>query len=115
MTNFEKFVKKIMKEAEKDGEPLTEEEAIEVAKLEIKANSNKTYILAENEDKSGQKQKKPRKVKKDAEKLKIIQALYDKLIEIGYDATIENDVQKIKIGEDFTVTLTKHRKKKESE
>ena len=40
MNDFDKLVDKIMKEFANDGEPVTREEAEEIARLEIKAKAN---------------------------------------------------------------------------
>ena len=44
---FEKLVLEIMKEAEADGEPITKEEAEEMAKMEMGAKEIKRYEKAE--------------------------------------------------------------------
>ena len=101
--DYDKLVKSIMVEAEKDGEPVTYEEAREMANMEIKANeSGRRY------EQSTEKPKKKRTVKKDPEKIAIIKALYDCLIDGGYDAQIVNDTRQIDFGL-FSLTLTKHK------
>ena len=40
----EKLINQIMADAEKDGEPVTREEAEEMAEMEIKANGIKNYV-----------------------------------------------------------------------
>lgn len=47
MKDIEKLAKQIMAEAEKDGEPITEAEALEMAEMEIKANGMKNYVDTE--------------------------------------------------------------------
>ena len=71
MADFEKLVKDIMKECEEDEEPVTREEAEEMAKMEMKTKEHKEYT------KTGKpKQKrKPRERKVDNEKLEIIKVV----------------------------------------
>ena len=45
--NKEKLIEQIMKECEADGEPITREEAEEMAEMEIKAKGIKNYTQAE--------------------------------------------------------------------
>ena len=55
----EKLIARIMKECAQDGEPVTREEAEEMAEMEIKANGIKHY---EKSDKPRKTTKKERKV-----------------------------------------------------
>lgn len=110
MDKFEKLVLDIMAEAEKDGEPVTREEAEEMAKMELGAKEIKNYTQAEIEKKA----KKPRERKVDNEKLELLDFLSLGLSENEINYTYENEV-KIHFkynGSDYTVTLTKHRQKK---
>lgn len=59
MMNKEKLAEKIMLECEKEGEPVTMEEALEMAEMEIKANGNRRY---EKSDKPRKKSTRERKV-----------------------------------------------------
>lgn len=101
---FEKLVISIMEDAEKEGEPVTREEALEIARMEMKANEEKRHY-----EKSDTKKK--RVVKKDPEKLKIIAMLNDFLKSEGYDSTIANDTRQIDFGL-YSLTLVKHKPKK---
>lgn len=110
MNKFEKLVLDIMAEAEKDGEPVTREEAEEMAKMELGAKEIKNYTQADVEKKA----KKPRERKVDNEKLELLDILSLGLSENGVQYSYENEV-KIHFkhnGNDYTVTLTKHRQKK---
>ena len=107
MDKFEKLVKEIMEEALADGEPVTREEAEEMAKMELGAKEYKRYEQA-----TVTKEKKTRTVKKDKEKIAIIKKLYDFLLTDGENsATIVNEQREITF-RDFSITLTKHRRKK---
>ena len=58
-----------------------------------------------------EKPKAKRAVKKDEEKIKIIQKIFNFLLTNGFDnATIINEQREITFG-DYSLTLTKHRKK----
>lgn len=105
---LEKLIKSIMAEAEADGEPVTYDEAKEMAEMEIKAKGVKRY-----EQTAPTKEKVKREAKKDPEKIEIIKKINDFLLTNGFeDATIVNEQREITF-KDFSITLTKHRKKKE--
>lgn len=106
MDKREKLILEIMKEAEADGEPVSREEAEEMADMELKAKSIKNYVQSTVE-----KPKAKRTVKKDEEKIKIIQKIFNFLLTNGFDnAIIINEQREITFG-DYSLTLTKHRKK----
>ena len=106
MDKKEKLILEIMKEAEADGEPVSREEAEEMADMELKAKGIKNYVQSTVE-----KPKAKRTVKKDEEKIKIIQKIFNFLLTNGFDnATIINEQREITF-EDYSLTLTKHRKK----
>ena len=78
----EKLILEIMKEAEADGEPLTREEAEEVAEMEIKAKGIKRYEKAETATSA----KKTRERKVDEDKKAILGEFsyyFEKLIKNG--------------------------------
>jgi len=108
----EKLILSIMKSAEADGEPISREEAEEMAEMEIKAKGITEYAQA--------KEKKPRKkreVKKDAVKMALVRQLA-KFLERDISDYVEvtNDQRTIEFvfnGENYSITLTKHRKAKE--
>lgn len=103
----EKLILEIMRDAEKDGEPVTREEAEEMAEMEMRAGAMKRY-----ETSAKPKKATTRNVKKDAEKIEIIKKIYDFLLTSGEEsATIVNEQREIQFRE-FSITLTKHRKGK---
>lgn len=105
---FEKLVLDIMKEAEADGEPVTRQEAEEMAEMELKSKQNRRY-----EQSDAPREKKTRVIKKDPEKVEIIEKIFNFLLTNGFNsATIVNEQREITFG-DYSLTLTKHRKKKE--
>lgn len=107
MTNLEKLANQIMKEAEEDGEPVTKEEALEMAEMELKAKDAKV-------DKVASATRKPRKpTPPDEEKVEIIKKLYDFILtNLDESATIINVQREITFG-NYSIQLIKHRPKKE--
>ena len=109
---FEKLVADIMKEAEEDGEPITKEEAEEMAKMEIGAKEIKHYEQAETK-----KERKPRERKVDEEKgyiLKNVKTLIEgMLLNKGESAEVskknETELSFNLNGNAYTLKLTKHR------
>ena len=108
MDKMEKLIATIMKEAEAEGEPVTREEAEEMAKMEIKANTDiKRY------EKSEKPKKKVEKVRKvDEEKKFLLQNVKDTLEDLGAEVLLiktETEVAFVYNGNNYTVKLTKHR------
>jgi len=105
----EKLITKIMKECEADGEPITREEAEEMAEMEIKANGIKNYTQSDVE----KKPKKKREVKKDPTKISFLKSLEEWLTNTSVsDIIILNEQREIsfKIDNDtYSLVLTKHR------
>lgn len=100
----EKLILELMAEAEADGEPITREEAEEMAEMELKAKGIKNYVQADVEKKA----KKPREKKIDEDKKKIIEIIHKALTDNGYGAIISNVDKSIDF-ECYTVNLVKHR------
>ena len=113
MDKREKLINTLMAEAEKDGEPITREEAEEMADMEIKANGLKDYTQSSNEKKPKQK----REVKKDPTKVDFIQHLYEWLLTTDVEnVTIVNEQKEVTFvikDENYSLSLIKHRKVKE--
>ena len=114
---LEKLALKIFKECEADGEPVTKEEAMEMAEIEIKAKGIKNYVKGAEAEK---KPRKPREVKLDDEKVDFIGCLKTLLGGMVLNGKISNvqiaNPQKeltFNIGEnEYSLSLIKHRKKK---
>lgn len=103
----EKLIQQIMAEAEADGEPVTREEAEEMAKMELDAKEIKNYIQG---DKS-KKERKPRERKVDTEKADILNWLVRGL-EVGdISCTTENEnkLHFMYNENEYTVNLVRHR------
>ena len=112
MDKKEKLIQTLMAEAEKDGEPITREEAEEMAEMEIKANGIKDYTQSSNE----KKPKKKREVKLDPTKVNFINYLNEWLLTTDVEnVTIVNTQKEISFdikGENYSLSLIKHRKPK---
>ena len=105
MDKFEKLIATIMKEAEADGEPVTYEEAKEMAEMEM--NAPKRY---EHEEKPRKKAEKVRKV--DEEKKEILSGLRIYIEGKGAEnitVKTETEVSFTLNGNAYTLKLTKHR------
>lgn len=107
----EKLIKQIMAEYEADGEPITREEAEEIAEMEIKAKGLKNYTQTKTT-----KEKKPRERKVDSEKAFILG-----FVKLGLGNLVDKDniitENEVKLHFnyndcDYSITLTKHRPKK---
>lgn len=121
MDKFEKLVKEIMKEAAQDGEPVTEEEAAEMAKMELGAKEcGRRYEGDTTKRKPAQREKKI-----DPEKVAILESVAHQLTRyVGESANdftgaenihIVNPQKEItfSVGEnEYSLTLTRHRKPK---
>lgn len=107
MTELERLAKQIMKEAEADGEPVTMEEALEMAQMEAKAKANGADKIVADVEK---KQRKPRPL--DDEKVEIIKKFHEFILtNLDESATIINAQREITFGE-YSIQLIKHRAKK---
>lgn len=107
----EKLIARIIKECEQEGEPVTREEAEEMAEWEIKANNIKRY---EKSDKPRKTVKKERKV--DVTKKRLLMDC--KVLLEGLGAEIlgmktETEITFAFEGEEYSLKLIKHRPKKE--
>lgn len=105
---LEKLIATIMKEAEADGEPVTREEAQEMAEMELKANANaKLYVQSEKPKK---KAEKTRKV--DEEKGQLLAEVKTLFEDLGADiisVKTETEVEFMYNDNHYTIKLTKHR------
>lgn len=109
MDKFEKLVLSIMKDAEKDGEPVTREEAEEMAKMELGAKSLTRYEQKEPTKKAN----RVRKV--DEEKKYILENVKNLLMKISATNVFTKTETEISFayGEnEYTFKLIKHRKEK---
>lgn len=107
---LEKLIKEIMAEMEKDGCPVTREEAEEMAIMEINSSKERRY---EQSDKPRKKATKERKV--DKEKLVLLELVKDALTEnttaVDFRLTTETELTFFLNDNFYTFKLTKHGKK----
>lgn len=105
----EKLIDIIMKQCEKDGEPVTKEEAAEMADMEIKAGKISHY---EKSDKPRKKSTKERKI--DTTKKHLLTCVKVLLEGMGADIeTVKTETEIIfNYGDDnYSIKLIKHKRK----
>ena len=115
MDKFGKLINDIMNEAEADGEPVTYEEAKEMALMELGSKEIRRY---EQSDEPKKARKKERKVDETKGKiLRMIKVLIEgmllnegELVEVTMKT--ETDLDFVYKGNEYTIKLTKHRPKK---
>ena len=117
----EKLVEKIMEECLAEGDPVTREEAEEMAEMEIKAGLNRHYEQSEKPRKTAKKERKPDEVK-----CEIISTIAQNLDRCCFGEELSTVVDVVvvkpekeitfKVGEDeYSVILVKHRPKKKED
>lgn len=115
MEKFEKLVEKIMRECEQDGEPVTREEAEEMAKMELKAQGVDFVQARAAEPKPETAEKRKRTVKYSDEKVQIFTEMKEFLEETFGNVEIlkENKLFCVKIGDkSFKIDIVEQRKPK---
>lgn len=108
---IEQLAEKIFTECAKDGEPVTKEESLEMARMELGAKSIKNYTLSDvNKPKS---EKKEKIVKVSDEKSQIFNDLYEFLSEkYSIQVKKENKLLEINLnGKNFKLDLIETRQK----
>lgn len=113
MDKFEKLVNEIMRDAEKDGEPVTKEEAEEMAKMELGAKKIKNYVSSKPTKKSS----KPRTSKVSDEKKELFNTILtnldraDGVFRENITVLRENKLIQVQIGDKkFKIDLIQCRK-----
>ena len=109
---LEKLAKQIFNECAKEGEPITMEEAQEMAQMEINAKGIK--IGARATEPKTEKEKKPKVVQVSDEKQKIFKDIVN-FLQKNYDISVEKDNKLLKITENgkvFKLDLIETRQKK---
>ena len=102
---FDKLVKQIMAEAEEDGEPVTEDEAKEMAKMELGAKAMTNYTQA-----TVKKERKKAERKADEDKAYLLETLQNALEDVEVSAVKpETEFSFEYKGNAYTVKLVKHR------
>lgn len=106
----EKIIQRIIRECEKDGEPVTRAEAEEMADYEIKAKVNGTEKVVGSAGKPRKTAQKERKV--DAEKAEILTACKELVENLGGNITnvkTETEINFLFNGTEYSLKLIKHR------
>ena len=107
MTELEKLAENIFFECYRGGEPVTEEEAQEMARMELNEKQNRRY------EKSDTPRKKVEKVRKvDPNKKRFISCIKTLLEGLGCETiplTNETDLHFTFENEKYSIKLTKHR------
>ena len=109
---LEKLAKQIFDECAKEGEPVTMEEAQEMAQMEINAKGIK--IGARATEPKAEKEKKQRIAQVSAEKQKIFKDIVN-FLQKNYNISVEKDNKLLKITENgkvFKLDLIETRQKK---
>ena len=110
MDKLEKTIKEIMKQCEQDGEPVTYDEAKEMAEMELKSKELNTYTASEKPRKTV---KKERKV--DEEKKLLLEVIENALTMDNHcevtNVKTETELSFVYNGNNYTLKLTKHRVK----
>lgn len=110
INEIESLAKKIKRQCEEDGEPVTIEEAREMAELELKARHVNRVVSNETE------KKKPARVRKvDATKGMILKEVQSLLEELGATDTALNNEVELSFNynnDNYSLRLIKHRAKK---
>lgn len=104
--NKEKLIENIMKEFAADGEPITREEAEEMAEMELKAKANDRRY-----EQSKPKSKTPKERKVDETKKHLFEIIIASLENEVENGSLKNEVEySFDYGADrYTLKLTKHR------
>ena len=103
---MEKLIQEIMKDLE-----CSREEAEEVAKMEMKAKGLKRYEQAEKPRKKAERERKVDEVKKEI--IDELVACISKNVGKVTKVKTETEIDFVYADEEFTLKLTRHRKKKE--
>ena len=103
---MEKLIQEIMKDLK-----CSQEDAEEVAKMEMKAKGLKRYEQAEKPRKKAERERKVDEVKKEI--IDELVACISKNIGKVTKVKTETEIDFVYADEDFTLKLTRHRKKKE--
>ena len=103
---FDKLVKQIMAEAEEDGEPVTEDEAKEMAKMELGAKAMTNYTQA-----TVKKERKKAERKADLSKVFLLGELQGGIVDYVDITEVkpETEFSFNYSGDEYTVKLIKHR------
>ena len=103
----EKLIARIMRECEKDGEPVTREEAEKMAEMEIKASGMRRYEKSDTPRKPAHRERKVDEKKKHL--LDCCRVLLEGLGSQIVSVKTETEISFVYDGEEFSFKLVKHR------
>jgi hypothetical protein len=109
------LVKQIFDECSKEGEPVTMEEATEMAKMELKSKENCKNYTNSATKKPKKEEEKFKTVKVSAEKMELFNLLWEGLLNYYENAEIlkQNKLISVQIGEKtFKIDIIETRQKK---
>lgn len=112
---LENLTRQIFEECFKEGEPITIEEAKEMAEMELKAKKNYKNYVNSAPKKPKNKEKKPKTIKVSAEKAELFNLLWKGLSNYYENAEIlkQNKLISVQIGEkSFKIDIIETRQKK---
>lgn len=112
---LENLVKQIFDECSKEGEPVTIEEATEMAEMELKSKKNCKNYTNSTSEKLKNGEKKPKTVKVSTEKMELFNLLWEGLSNYYENAEIlkQNKLISVQIGEkNFKIDIVETRQKK---
>ena len=105
----EKLIERIMHDCDKDSEPVTREEAEQMAEMEIKAGGLRRYEKSETSRKPSTKERKIDETKKRI--LNNCRVLLEGMGAVSAQMKTETEVNFTFEGEEYSLKLIKHRKK----
>jgi len=103
----EQLIKRIMRECEKDGEPVTEEQAAEMAEMEIKASGLRHYEKSDKPRKTTTKERKVDDVKRRI--LDECASLLETLGAVELSTKTETEISFSFDGAEYSLKLIRHR------
>lgn len=106
----EQLIERIMRECEADGEPVTRQEAEEMAEMEIKAGNIKRYEKSDKPRKASTKERKVDETKKHL--LDCIKVLFEGMGINILSIKTETEIHFTLDENEYTLKLIKHRPKK---
>ena len=105
----EKLIERIMHDCDKDGEPVTREEAEQMAEMEIKAGGLRRYEKSETSRKPSTKERKVDETKKRI--LNNCRVLLEGMGAVAAQMKTETEITFTFEEEEYSLKLIKHRKK----
>lgn len=106
----EKLIQNIMRECERDGEPVTPEQAAEMAEMELRAKESRHYETSDKPRKSNTRERKVDDVKRRL--LLECEGLLETLGAIALEMKTETEIAFTFDGAEYSLKLIRHRQSK---